>query len=385
MDMQPQDFQEDTAAAVPPGAWYRTRRALFAAVVVIPALLVLLYGALLAGPKYESRAGFMVRGIEQEAPPVGGLAEMVGAAPLGAAQREAMAVQDYLLSLQAIEDLAARGIDVDALLHGPQADWWTTLRYPDRRAEGLAEYYRAMVSVDYDETSGIARIAARAYTPEDAKALAEALIAMGEDQINSFNQRSILAAEELARSQLENAEAELLEIQAQLTDYRDVMGELDPSATGRSAQEELESLEARLVVERSGLQAMRARLAEGSPLVVSARSRVDALQSAVAQLRADLTGDADALSRRLSAYETLALRQDLAGKRYEAAQAQLEEARSQAARERLFLVSVVNPGLPEKPVAPRPLRDALVVLVGLALAFAIAWLLIAGIREHQAD
>lgn len=383
--MQNMEHAEKVEAAAPGTPWYRRRRTAFAVLVLLPALLVLVYSGVFASPRYESRTGFMVRGIEREAPPVGGLAEIVGAAPMGNAQREALAVQDYLLSLQAIDDLAARGVDVEDMLHGDNADWWITMRFPDRRAEALRDYYRAMVDIDYDEASGIARIAARAYSPDDAHALATALIALGEDQINSFNTRAIAAGVTLAQNELTEAESELVSIQAQLTNYRDLTGEIDPAATGRSAQQELEAMEADLVLERAGLQAMRAQLSGSSPLVVAAQGRVSALQSAVSQLRDNLTGDADALNRRLSDYERLALQQELAGKRYETAQAALQEAQAQAARQQLFLISVVTPNVPEKPVGPKPWRDALVVLVGLALAFAIGWLLLAGIREHQAD
>lgn len=378
------DGEAQSKAHIAP--WLRTRRAAFGVLVLLPTLVVLIYTALFASPRYEARAEFMIRGIEREAPPVGGLAELVSGGPaMGSAQREALAVRDYLLSLEGIDDLALRGVDVESLLHGEDADWITTLWHRDRRAEGLRDYYQAMVDIDYNANDGIARLSARAYSPQAAQELAQALIELGEQQVNTFNTRAIAAGEELARAELDQAELELASIQAELTNYRDLTGELDPATTGRSAAQEVESLEAELALERANLSSMRVHLAASSPLVVAAQSRVSTLQNAVAQMRAQLTGDADALNQRLANYERLTLRQEFAAKRYETAQAQLEEAQSQTARQRLFLVSVVNPNLPEKPVAPRPIRSTLLALLGLALAFAIGWLLLAGIREHQAD
>jgi capsular polysaccharide transport system permease protein len=45
---------------------------------------------------------------------------------------------------------------------------------------------------------------------------------------------------------------------------------------------------------------------------------------------------------------------------------------------------VVQPNLPEKPAYPRPWRNALALLTALAVAYAIGWLVLAGVREHQA-
>ena len=360
-------------------------RALLVLLVLVPAMVVLVYTALIASPRYESRADFMVRGLEQEMQPTGGLAQLVGATPVSAVHRETIAVRDYLLSLQAIDDLKAQGVDVEAILHGDTADWWTSLRYADRRAEGLRDYYRAMVDIAYDENSGVVHVSARAYSPEDARRLAAALIALGEGRVNTFNERIVAAGEELASNRLAEAELSLVSIQSRLTDYRELAGEIDPAASGRAAQQEIEGVKVQLALARSRLQTMRRQLAEDSPLVVAARSRVDALQGASSQLQSQITGTNGALNRRLGEFETLRLQQELAMKRFEEAQAQLDEARSQAARQQLFFVSVVSPGMPEKAVAPRPLRDTLVVLIGLALAFAIGWLLVAGVREHAAD
>lgn len=366
--------------------WYRSRRAAYGVLVVLPALAVLLYTSLFASAEYETRAEFLVKGMEADPAPIGGIAELVGAgAAMGGVQREALSVRDYLLSLDAMDDLKTRGVDLEDLLHGENADWLTTLYFSDRRAEGLREYFRAMVDVDYDSTEGITRLTATAYSPEQAQNLALALIELGEERVNSFNLRAIAAGEELAREELATAELELAEIQAKLTDFRDLSGELDPAISGKAAQTELEIVEAELIMERANLASMRRSLASSSPLVAAAQSRVSTLQSAADQMQSKLTGASDALAGRLSNFEQLTLQREFAAKHYEAAQIQLLEAQSQTARQRLFLVPVVDPNLPEKPVGPRPWRMTMVVFLALNLAFAIGWLLLAGIREHQAD
>jgi capsular polysaccharide transport system permease protein len=386
MDAQSEAYRIEIEEAEARTPWYRTRRAVFAAVVLLPTLLVFLYTALIASPEYESRAEFIIKGMDKDKPPVGGIAELVGAgSELDSAAREAEAVQDYMLSLEAIGDLKQRGVNVDSLLYGPHADPLASLYHSDRRAEGVRDYYRSMVDVDYDSGEGITRLAARAYTPQEAKKLAAALMALGEAQINTYNQRAIAAGQELARQQLTEAEDELASVQGQMTAFRDISGDLDPSAKGKASEEELESTQADLTLEQSNLASMRRHLSASSPLVQAAQSRVATLQSAVGRMQARLAGDADALTRRLSEYEKLKLKQEFAAKRYDAARSRLEEAQTEAAEQRLFLVPVVVANLPEKPVAPTPFRTTLIVFLGLCLAFAIGWLILAGIREHHAD
>ena len=77
------------------------------------------------------------------------------------------------------------------------------------------------------------------------------------------------------------------------------------------------------------------------------------------------------------------LQQEFAAKRYETARARLEQARTRAANEQLFIVAVVEPNLPEKPALPKPFRTTLLILIGLSVAYGIGWMLIAGVREHQ--
>jgi capsular polysaccharide transport system permease protein len=386
MDAQTENYRLTVETGEEKTPWYRRRRTIFAAVVIAPTLLVLFYTAFLASPEYESRAEFIIRGMEREKPAVGGLAELVGAgASMDGAPREALSVRDYMLSLDAIGDLKRQGVNVAALLYGPRADPLASLLHSDRRSEGVRDYYRSMVDVDYDSTDGISRVSARAYSPVEAKALASALIALGEEQVNTFNTRAIAAGQQQAREELSEAESELAAIQGDLTHFRDLSGDLDPTVKGKASEEELQQAVANLTLERANLASMRQHLSASSPLVQAAQSRVSALQGAVGQMQARLAGDADALTRRLSSFEQLKLKQEFAAKRYEAARARLQEAQTEAGRQRLFLVPVVTPNMPEKPVAPTPLRTSLIVFLALCLAFAIGWLLLAGIREHQAD
>ena len=91
MDAQSEAYRIEIEQAEARTPWYRTRRAVFAAVVLLPTLLVFLYTALIASPEYESRAEFIIKGMDKDKPPVGGIAELVGAgSELDSAARPSM-------------------------------------------------------------------------------------------------------------------------------------------------------------------------------------------------------------------------------------------------------------------------------------------------------
>ena len=377
--------QQSSGDSLSSFARLRTRKGYFVLLVVFPSLIMLAYLALFASPQYESRAEFIVRGIEPDAPQVGGIAEIVQGAGGGGAQRETISIRNYLTSHEAIEDLGEDGIDLVRVYHKDSVDFFSKLRFANPRAETLLEYYRDQVSIDYDPGDSSTRISVRAFEPEEAQAIAAALIVLGERRINTFNNRAIEAAEAAALADLDAAELELSQIQGELTRFRDLSGDLDPTAVSQATQQQLESVETELIRERSVLANMRSELDDSSPLVAAARSRVETLSRTVSEIRAKMAGDAGDISRRLAEYEELKLRQEFAAKRYDSARAELENANAQATRQQLFLVPVVNASMPERPVAPRPLRSSFALFLALAVIFAISWLLIAGIREHRAD
>lgn len=357
---------------------------LFSVLVVLPTMLVLAYLLLFASAQYRSEAQFVVRGMQPEPAAVGGLGQLLGVGTgLSGTQKEAQSIREYLMSADAIAALRAQKIDIRAVYGRPDADYFSRLP-PNAPAEKLLEYYRDKVTVGFDPDNGLTRVTVTAFSPKDAQRIAAALIEMGEAQVNRLNRRVIEAGTAVAGEQLAEAEAELAGIQAELTGFRDITGDIDPERNSEGAQKQIAEQESLLAREQALLADMGRYLDGSAPQMIAMRSRVREMERSLGATRARLTGAPGTLAKRLARYEQLRLRQGFAAKRYDAARAGVENAQAQAAKQRLFLVQVVKPGKPERPVAPRPLQTSLAVFLGLAAAFAIMWLLIAGVREHQA-
>jgi capsular polysaccharide transport system permease protein len=83
-------------------------------------------------------------------------------------------------------------------------------------------------------------------------------------------------------------------------------------------------------------------------------------------------------------YERLDEARKLAETELASAYKSLEAARLDAQRQELFLATVAQPNLPDFPLYPKRVVSFSMVLATCLLAYGIAWLLVASVREHAA-
>lgn len=365
-----------------PPSFFRRNWSLFA-FVLLPTLLAALYLFLFAADQYESESVFVVRGTQAESSRAGGLTELLGITGVGSpAQAENRSIGQYLLSHDALKALKAQGIDLVAMYRRPEADPLSRLWYAEPTAESLLEYYQDHVFLAYDPDDGMTRLRVRAFRPDDARMLASALLHLGEERINTFNSRALDTMMAASNRDVATAEAELAEIQRQLTRFREGRRDIDPRANAAGTQELVGNLEAQLAQARAQYAAMASVLSPGSPQLKALQARIRGLQSQVGSQTGRLTGAGTAIAPRLADYEELILRQSFAAKRYEAARTAQQVARNQAIRQQLFVVAVVDPNMPEKSLYPRRFTLIASIFAGLLVSWGIGWLLVAGIREH---
>ncbi|MEO0499895.1 MAG: hypothetical protein AAF205_04965 [Pseudomonadota bacterium] len=358
-----------------------TARRGFLSFVILPTVLAALWLFLFAADQYASEAHFMVRSADRQAVPTGGaLAQLVGIGG-AAGGTEAVGVADYLTSHDAIAAADER-LDLTAMFRRDEADLIARLWSADPAAETLAKYVRGQVSVEHDIDSGLVELHVRTFRPADSEALAETLLMLGEERVNALNRRGDEALLESARRQVDEAETELRRIGGEIAAYRRQEGQLDPKMSGKAETELTTSLRGALADLRAQEGAMAGSVAADSPQLVALRRRIAALAAEVAAADARISGTGRSLTAGVGRFETLRIEQEFAAKRYEVAAAAFESAREQAARQRLFLVRIVEPNLPERALYPRRFTIVVTLFAGLALLYGIGWLILAGIREH---
>jgi capsular polysaccharide transport system permease protein len=362
-------------------SFFRSVNIWFWAIVGLPTLLAGVYFFGIASDLYLSEVKFVVRGPSK--PQVGGLSAMLSSAGASSVSEDTYAVHEYLMSRDVVRRLE-REDDLRALLSRPEGDLIS--RFPGylfwrHDFEALNRAYGRFVTVEIDSTSGVSTLQVKAYRPEDAQRLADSLLRFSEQLVNTLNARARHDSLEVFQSEVEIIEQKIATIREQLTAYRVKEKMLDPKSAATGPIE--------LVAQMNGqLANSKAQLAEvmknspNSPQIPLVRTRIGSLEKLIAEERAKITGDNNSVATALGEYERLTVQNLLAEKQLGSAFASLEAARLEAQRQQLYLETIAKPNLADYPLFPRRMVSFATIVVTCLLAYGIAWLLIASVREH---
>lgn len=352
----------------------------FLLIVILPTLLAGLYLGLMASNQYEASADFIVR--RAESPSSSGAFGQIMGFNLGtsATAPEAFVVRDYLLSHDAVAKLESDD-QLTEIFQREGTDWISRLMFTD--PERLLKYYRKQVTVEQDETSGLAHLSVHTFRPGDSHTLAVKLLQMGEERINLINQRTY--SDQVASSQRELAEAEqkLADVQLRLTAYRREHEDIDPESTGKSQMTVATGVAANLVAARARLQAMAGVISHTSPQYQAMARQVSSLEGQLEAQNSGIAGPGKSVATRLSDYEHLIIERDEVTKIHAAVAVQFEQAKAEAKRKQLYLIRVVDPNMPVRSEYPKRLQGILTVFATMFFLYAIGWLLWAGVKEHS--
>lgn len=348
--------------------------------VLAPTLLAIAYFYGYASNQYVSEARFVVRS-RADAPQVslsGMLSAAVGGAG-GAAAGEAYSVRDFLTSHDAVMRTNER-LDLVRIWGRDEADLIARLWNDD--PERLTKYYGSMVSVSFDSTTGVVTLRVRSFTPEDSKAIADTLLALSEQLVNSLSERAREDALRIARAEVGIAERRVLESREALSRFRQQQQELDSAGAVQAAVQAMGQLEGQLIAAQAELRERMSFMRPDNVALQNTRNRIEALERQIVAERTRRTQGDGALAHQLGTFERLMLEREFADRQLASATASLETARIEAQRQQMYLSRVVEPNLAVYPLYPRKLISVGSIFLGLSVAFGIGWLLVAGMREH---
>jgi capsular polysaccharide transport system permease protein len=349
-------------------------------ILMLPSILAALYYFAIAADQYESEARFVVRSAAKADVP-GGLSFLVQLG-LARSQDDSFIVQEFMTSRDAIEKLKAR-LPLVAMFDREGADFLA--RYPSilygPKDEEFYRYFQRMMTVLHTDQTGISTLRVRAFRPEDARDIAEALLLLGETLVNRINARLQTDAIASSQAELNAAQQRLVTAQANLTEFRNRELMIDPVRNAVALAE----LIARLSAELSSVQAQIAEMkigSAGSPQLLGLQRKATALEQQIAEERRRAADDKEGLAARIAAYERLELEREFTRRLLGNSEAELVRARNDAIRQLLYLERVVKPNLADYSTQPKRLRSALTIIAANFLLLFVLWLILSGVREH---
>ena len=354
--------------------------------VVLPSIICVVYLSGLAAPQFSVEARLVVRSAGA------GSSDGVGAAvaSLGSAfsfspvAQNSYVVAQYIRSTAAVNDLLPL-VDLRAIYRRPEADFWAKLK-DHASEEELVEYWLRMVHAYVDAPSNIVTLEVRAFRPDDALKVAQAILMVSERLVNQMSQG---ARQDVMRDSEEEVRRADLLVRSALNDLqkaRDTEGMLDPIKAADATGKLLATLMAEKIRIEGELYFASRSLDKSAPTVRQLDSKLQIVDGQISTLRASLAGgngSSSNVASSLRKFEQLEVQRFLANKVLEFAEDGLERARIAAERQNLYFMVHVPPSLPTKATLPRRLAYSLLLPIVFLILWGIVTLVWAAIEDHR--
>ena len=350
--------------------------------IIVPMVLAAIYYGLIISDIYISESQFVIRQQEKNKMP-SSLGMFLQSAGMTSAHEEVFAVREFMMSRDAMK-LLDDNLQLRKIYSNPNIDFMHRFNVQGdaNSLEEFYEYYKDIVSVEIDTSSSICVVKIKAFTPQTAHSVNEALLFLGEGLINELNARSQHDLVRFYKQELDEAEVANKRAALALSAYRNQQMVFDPKQQSSMQLEQVGKLEAELIAVRGQL-AQYHSFASSSPYIASLDKRRTELEKEIGHEMSRVAGKNNSMTQKLIEYERLSLERDFMDKRLASAMASLQQARAEAQRQLLYLEMIVAPNLPDKSLYPRRGRDLLLVFITCLALYGLVRLFIAGVKEHR--
>lgn len=358
---------------------HRLLRLSFVLAVLLPTALSALYLWVIAADQYHSDAAFSVRS-EDFANPL----EALGAfTQVGASSAsDSQILYDYIRS----QPLVARiddSFDLRALYRRHPADRVFSLP-KDASMEDLMDHWSRMVSVAIDSSSGVLTLEVRAFRPDDAQRIAQAIIDESAILVDELSRIARQDAMRFAREDVTLAEDRLREIRRGVREFRAENDLIDPTEIASSQMGVIGVLQEQLAEALVSRDTLTGFAGSDDQRVRNLDNRISAIRGQIDAERkriGDTSGELGSLVETIGRYEELLVDLEFAANAYQSALAAEEQARAEARRKSRYLGIHIPPTLAEDSLYPQRGLLMLFVFLCAAAAWSTAVLIYYNIRE----
>ena len=348
--------------------------------VYIPTALLFIYLALFHSNMYISESMFALRTSDSsEFAPVNPL--MRAASP---AISDSYIIQTYIASADMLHKVAQR-VNIYEHFADRSRDIYSRLKAHPTQEE-LLQYWQWLASATYDPDKGIIALQVKAYTPEMAQAISQAILDSSEELVNQMNSRSHQDSLRLTQKEVQDAEARLLQARMATQQFRDEKSMMDPAIVVQNLEQVIAGLEAEAATVQAAISSEMQVMRKDTPRIIMLESRLQAVQEQIAKEKArlaGLNGASGTLSALVGEYSRLAIEEEFAQKQLLSAMSAFESARLRAITQSRYLIPFQPPTIAEESLYPRPVLFTLFGFVALLVGLGICSLIIASIKDHM--
>ena len=363
----------------------------FVAMFVIPTLLAILYFGFIAANQYVAQAEFTVSA--GESPMRDGMDSLTGV-PIQLILQDTQIITNFLHSREIVDKLEAR-IGLRRLYSRAEADALSRFN-PDKPVERLLTYWSRVATASIKLPGGLVKMSVRAYTPQDAKLVADTTLELCEELVNNLNARINRDALALAEASMQRATARLSKTLAAEEVARNESGIVETKLSAEAITGLIRQLNTQLLSMQGAYEAQIKYINADTAQMQELQSHIDVLRQQIDKLEGQLTtqprgtvqtastGGDSTVSSAMTRLGELDIEQKAAEQLYTNAATALEHARIAAEYKMIYLKVYVAPSLPQESEYPqRALNMFLVAIAGLA-AWGLFVAIGAVVRNHMA-
>ncbi|MEM6408852.1 MAG: capsule biosynthesis protein [Pseudomonadota bacterium] len=359
----------------------------FILLVVAPIGLTAWYLWTRATDRYVSYVGFSVRTEE-----VGSAAELLGGVVelSGSSSSDTNILYKFIQSHDLIRTVDQK-LDLRKMWSKADPDTDPVFAYhPPGTIEDLESYWGRMVKVYNDSGTGLIDLEVQAFSPEDARRLAQLIYDESSSMINRLSALGQEDATRYAREELDLAIERLKNARENVTLFRNRTQIVDTEAMLQSQMGLLSSLQLQLAETLIEFDMLGEISNNDDPRKVQAQRRIDIIEARIQEERNKLglgaaaPGDeGNVFANLVGEYERLVVDQEFAQQSYTAALAAFDAASAEARRQSRYLAAHVRPTLAEAPTQPQRLSLLGLVAIFSFLSWAILVLVAYSLRDRR--
>lgn len=367
----------------------------FVLAAILPTVLTGLYYIFIASPQYVVETQFSVRGSNSSSLNALGLTALVGSS---AQSGDSYVVADYIQSSQILPDIREQtGVDIRTVYSRPSIDFLYR-ENESRPLDEFRDYWRDMVNVSYNSTTGNVTMRVFAFSPSDAKQVADAVLTVSENLVNTLSEKSRRQFVEVANQQVARSEERLRNIRGQITDLRITEQAVDPTAVATMEATIISSLEQELASLRTRYKALVDSVSKDAPSARVIERQIVALEQQLVEQKKRISGDGSgdtsskttrsgldagrALPEMIDRFTELSVEQEFAVKAYTTSLAALETAMQEAQKQERYFAVYVQPREPEIALYPLGAINTLIMLAASSCLWLIGYFAFRSVKDH---
>lgn len=357
----------------------------FCLMVAAPSVVAGVYYFAFAADQFVSEADFIVSAGEPPTPD--GVASLTGL-PAVAVIQDTQIVTNFIHSRAALEKLE-QTVRVRDLYSDPRADWYARFN-PEKPIERFLKYWINMSDVAIVMPAGIVQLKVRAFTPPDARKIAQAIVDMCEQLVNELNVRMNQDAVANAEQELQRASRRLSAALSALESARNQSGILEASKSAEALDALVRDTKSSLLGLQGQYDAQLKYVTASAPQMRELSSRIEVTRKQLAEIESKLTstGGADradaTVAQAMTKFGELDLERKVAEHLYAGAAASLEIARVNAENKLMYFKTFVSPVEPQEAQYPRRWLDSFLVFAACLAIWGLLCGLAAMVRNYMA-